>query len=238
MRLALVLLALVVLPAHAGDSDAIPDYQATLPDTPSFATAKKRLYSKVYFDHELTVYCGCAYSDKVPDLTTCGLEADAMGPRATRTEAEHIVPASAFGRTRPCWASGGRNECLKKSSPVYDAVFDTFHSDLHNLAPAVGHLNAVRSDFTMGLVDGDENPYGLCDFEVSLEDDKIEPPMDTRGDIARIYFYVEHTYGLQLTHGERHLFRAWHQADPVSEWEIERDKRIETQQGNSNPFVR
>jgi deoxyribonuclease-1 len=62
--------------------------------------------------------------------------------------------------------------------------------------------------------------------------------MDVRGDIARVYFYIEHTYGLALTHGERHLFRAWHQADPVSEWEIERDVRIEGLQGNSNPFVR
>lgn len=233
-----MLLTLLALTALAGDPDAIPSYEETLPDTPSFSTAKKRLYNKVYFDHELTFYCGCSYTDKTPDLASCGLEADTMGSRAGQTEAEHIVPASIFGRTRPCWAAGGRSECLKKSSDVYDSVFDTFHSDLHNLAPAVGHLNAVRSDFSMGLIDGDVNQYGTCDFEVSLESDKVEPPMDVRGDIARVYFYVEYTYGLQLTDGERHLFRAWHLADPVSEWEIERDKRIESLQGNSNPFVR
>jgi len=233
-----MLMLLLALSATAADPDAIPSYQATLPSVPTFETAKKRMYGKVYFDHEKTFYCGCEYSDKVPDLESCGMADVELGPRAEVTEAEHIVPASAFGRTRPCWASGGRDECLRRASPVYDEVFATFHSDLHNLAPAVGHVNVLRSDFTMGLIDGDVTPFGQCDFEVSLEDDKVEPPRDVRGDIARVYFYVEHTYGLQLTYGERHLFRAWHQADPVDEWEIERDKRIETQQGNSNPFVR
>lgn len=234
----MLLVLLTTVLALAADPDAIPTYEETLPETPSFATAKKRMYAKVYEGHETTFYCGCDFVNKVPVLTSCGLDRETMGSRAEQTEAEHIVPASIFGRTRTCWASGGRDECLKKSSPVYDSVFDTFHSDLHNLAPTVGHLNAVRSDFSMGLVEGDENPYGTCDFEVSLEDDKVEPPMDVRGDIARVYFYVEHTYGLQLTDGERHLFRAWHLADPVSEWEIERDQRIEALQGNSNPFVR
>jgi deoxyribonuclease-1 len=238
-RLVPMLILLLSLTALGADPDAIPSYEETLPTTPSFATAKKRMYAKVYFDHETTFYCGCAYESKVPDLATCGMDTVELGTRAGRTEAEHIVPASAFGRTRPCWAAGGRDECLRKASDVYDPVFSTFHSDLHNLAPTVGEVNAIRSDFTMGLIDGDgEGRFGTCDFEVSFDDDKVEPPMDVRGDIARTYFYVSHTYGMQLTAGELHLFRAWHQADPVSEWEIERDKRIEEQQGNSNPFVR
>jgi len=229
---------LFLMLSGASAQDDIPSYMETLPKTPSFQTARKRLYTKVYANHETTFYCGCTYKDNVPDLASCGLDRETMGPRADVTEAEHIVPASAFGRTRSCWAAGGRDECLRRASDVYDEVFDTFHSDLHNLTVAVGHINAVRSDFTMGLIPGDVNPYGQCDFEVSLDDDKVEPPTDVRGDIARAYFYVSHTYGLQLTQGELHLFRAWHQADPVSEWEIERDKLIEEQQGNSNPFVR
>jgi deoxyribonuclease-1 len=230
MPLLPLLLSLVALGA---DPDAIPSYEETLPTTPSFATAKKRMYTKVYADHTKTFYCGCDYEGKVPDLESCGMYDVELGPRAERTEAEHVVPASAFGRTRPCWAIGGRTACIKE-----DLVFNTFHSDLHNLVPSVGHINAVRSDYTMGLIEGDQAKFGLCDFEVNLEEDKVEPPADTRGDIARAYFYIEFTYGLSLTAGERHLFRAWDQGDPVSEWEIERDKRIESQQGNSNPFVR
>lgn len=227
------MLLLLVLTALAADGDAIPTYGDLLPKTPSFETVKKRMYSKVYFDHETTFYCGCAYSDKVPDLASCGMDAVELGPRADRTEVEHIVPASAFGRTRPCWAAGGRDECLR-----VDPVFETFHSDLHNLAPSVGDVNASRSDFSMGLIDGDDSSFGGCDFEVDLDDDKVEPPADVRGDIARAYFYVEWMYGLELTEGQRHLFLAWNAADPVDEWEITRDTRIEELQGNSNPFVR
>lgn len=224
---------LLSLTALGADQDAIPTYEDTLPDTPSFSTAKKRLYTKIYSDHEVTFYCGCAYRDKTPDLTTCGMADAEMGSRAGRTEAEHVVPASAFGRTRACWASGGRGGCLKE-----DPVFAVFHSDLHNLVPTVGHINAVRSDYSMGLIEGDEARFGACDFEVDLEDDKVEPPVNVRGDIARTYFYVEFVYGLALTDGQRHLFRAWHQADPVDVWERERNARISELQGNYNPFIR
>jgi deoxyribonuclease-1 len=228
-----MLVALLALTALAADPDAVPDYDELIPKAPSFETAKKRMYGKVYLGHETTFYCGCTFADKVPDLASCGMDTADLGPRASRTEAEHVVPASAFGRTRACWAVGGRTECIKS-----DPVFKIFHSDLHNIVPSVGDVNASRSDFTMGLIDGDVEAFGACDFEVDLEDDKVEPPIDTRGDIARAYFYVEWMYGLALTDGQRHLFLAWHAADPVSEWELERDTRIETQQGNSNPFVR
>ena len=225
---------LVALSAFSADPDIVPPYEEMLPDTPtSFSTAKRRMYDKVYMDHAVTFYCGCAYSDKTPDLGSCGMEGLNLGIRAGRTEVEHVVPASSFGKTRPCWAVGGRNECLKT-----DPIFRAFHNDLHLLAPAVGDVNAARSDFSMGIIEGDETKFGACDFEVDTEDDKVEPPLNVRGNIARIYFYVEFTYGLTLSEGQRRLLRAWHLSDPVDEWEVERDKRIEELQGNSNPFVR
>jgi len=217
----------------AADADEIPTYEETLPDTPSWGTAKKRMYGQVFHDHATTFYCGCTFEGKVPDLTSCGMAESAVSSRAERVEVEHVVPASAFGRTRPCWAVGGREACLRD-----DPIFKVFHSDLHNLVPAVGFVNAVRSDYSMGLIAGDKARVGDCDFEVDNEDDKVEPPVEVRGDVARMYFYVEWVYGLPLSDGQRHLFLAWHQADPVDEWELERDRRIEGQQGNYNPFVR
>ncbi len=210
-----------------------PSYESLLPDTPSFETAKKRMYQVVYKDRETTFYCGCRFTEKSPDLSSCGLSGVDLGPRALQTEAEHVVPASAFGRTRACWAIGGREECLRS-----DPVFATFHNDLHVIVPSIGHINAVRSDYSMGMIVGEQSKFGACDFEVDLEDDKVEPPEHVRGDIARTYFYVEWLYGLTLSQGQRHLFLAWNAADPVDEWERERDRRIESLQGNSNPFVR
>lgn len=221
-----------LLLALASAEEPLPDYIDLLPDTPSFSTAKRRMYNKVYSDHQTTFYCDCTYASKVPDLASCGMEEADLGSRAGRTEAEHVVPASAFGRTRDCWAAGGRKHC----SDV-DPVYKTFESDLHNLVPAVGEINGDRSDFSMGLLDGEHHAYGACDFEVSTDDDMVEPAPAVRGDIARVYFYVAWQYGLPLTEGERRLFLAWHRADPVDAWEIERNQRIEGLQGNSNPFI-
>ena len=119
-----------------------------------------------------------------------------------------------------------------------DPVFKAAHNDLHNLRPAVGQINLYRSNNSMGLIADEEREYGTCDFEVDVEADRVEPKADVRGDIARIYFYMEWMYGVPLSDGQRRLFMHWHQTDPVSEAERSLDEAIEGKQGNSNPFVR
>ena len=116
-----------------------------LPRTPStFTAAKKALYDRVYADHRVTFYCGCAYgADRQIDLGSCGLESLAGKPRAQRIEAEHIFPAAQFGNFRPCWRnpsdfpacakSDGKTlsgrECCQRVDPVFEAA----HNDLMNL---------------------------------------------------------------------------------------------------------
>ncbi len=58
-----------------------------------------------------------------------------------------------------------------------------------------------------------------------------------RGDVARIIFFMSIRWGLDIVDYEEDNLRAWHIADPVSNWEIERDQRVELLQGNRNPFV-
>jgi deoxyribonuclease-1 len=222
---------LTLLLSLAFAQEELPAYQDLLPTTPSFQTAKKRMY-KVHAENGLTIYCGCSYSGKVPDLDSCELQ-DEEGTRWARTEAEHVVPASAIGATRPCWEEGGRSHCVS-----VDPVFKTAHSDLHNLWPAVGGINGARSNLPMGLIPGEEPSFGECDFEVDREIDRVEIRPTSRGNVARIYFYMEWMYGVPLSAGQRRLLLHWHQSDPVDDWERERDVKIEAQQGNSNPFVR
>jgi deoxyribonuclease-1 len=221
-------LLLLSLLAHAED---LPPYEELIPDTPSFTTAKKRMY-KVHGENSVTLYCGCPYQSKTPELSECGL-GEQSGLRWERTEAEHVVPASAIGATRPCWEEGGRSHCEKE-----DPVFKAAHADLHNLWPAVGGINGARSNKAMGLLDGDDLAYGSCDFEVDEEGDRVEPRPEVRGDIARIYFYMEWMYAVPISAGQRRLLLHWHQTDPVDDWERKRDELIEGHQGNSNPFVR
>jgi deoxyribonuclease-1 len=199
-----------------------------VPDVPSFSTAKKRMYA--IHAEKVTLYCGCTWTDKVVDLSTCGLD-KFDSTRWNRTEAEHVVPASRIGENYACWAEG-RDYCMTN-----DELFKAAHNDLHNLYPAVGQINGYRSNNAMGLIDGEELDWGSCDFEVDLEADKAEPRPEVRGLIARTYFYMEWQHGVTLSLGERRLFLHWHQTYPVSDWERERDEAITKKQGNHNPFV-
>jgi len=52
-----------------------------------------------------------------------------------------------------------------------------------------------------------------------------------RGDVARIYFYMEDRYGLKISRKQRQLFEAWSKQDPIDQWEKERANRIELIQG-------
>ena len=74
----------------------------------NFNSAKGYLYkitSKL--DSPKTVYCGCDITITkkwyYPNLESCGYIIQYSNPkRAKRIEAEHIVPASYFGKTREC----------------------------------------------------------------------------------------------------------------------------------------
>lgn len=220
----------------------------------SFSTAKKKARNEVYFDHRTTLYCSCDYthsttaSGGVIDPTACGYEVRANADRGGQLEWEHMMPAFEFGHTRACWKVGhddckkpdntpfkGR-DCCKKSG--VDPEFRKMLSDLHNLAPSVGELNADRSNHPYGIVEGEPRNYGACDFEVSAPPKVAEPMESVRGDVARAWLYMSDTYSIRLSRQERAMFEGWHAADPVDAFEVLRDQRIEAIQGNKNPWVR
>jgi deoxyribonuclease-1 len=43
---------------------------------------------------------------------------------------------------------------------------------------------------------------------------------------------------MKISKQEKQLFNAWDKLDPVNEWEIERNKRIDKIQGNLNKFIK
>ena len=53
----------------------------------------------------------------------------------------HVMPAENFGRHLSCWKEGGRKACKK------DPIFNEMEADMHNLVPAIGELNADRSNY-------------------------------------------------------------------------------------------
>ena len=208
-----------------------------LADSPSsFSKAKKIMYSKIYPDNQQTFYCGCDYSNRKTNLNSCGYQIRKNQRRASRTEAEHVVPAYWLAKLTPegraCWAKGtklkgtnGRKYCLKNNKQFKQA-----HNDLMNLVPAIGEVNGDRSNYRFGMVAGEARNYGSCDIEIDRSGKRgsrrVEPAENVRGDIARIYFYMAGKYGLQLSRQSQQLMNAWNKLDPIDAWEKVRAMRI------------
>jgi len=209
----------------------------------SFSQAKKALF-KVHGDHRTTFYAGCQYGRRGHvDNRVCGYKPRKNKKRGRKIEWEHVVPAWAFGHALQCWQ---QKVCFNSKGKAYkgrrccgktDATFRAMESDMHNLVPAVGELNGDRSNFRYGMIAGEKRRYGRVDFEVDFKQRVAEPAEHLRGDIARIYFYMERSYGLNIGKKQRRLFQIWDRQDPVDAWEVERNRRIAAIQGNSNPFI-
>ena len=225
--IAIVVLLLLLLPALLFASP------------PNFEQAKIEARQSVYHDRNQvgTLYCGCTWewvgrSGGRVDLASCGYQVRAQEVRAARTEWEHILPASSFGRLRQCWQDGGRSNCKR-----VDPVFNMMEADLYNLTPAIGEVNADRSNFNFGVLPTTAYQHGACDFKVDFKGRTAEPRDAVKGQIARVYFYMHDRYNLPMARQQQQLLMAWDRQFPVTAWEAERNRRIARIMGHGNPFV-
>ena len=226
MRLTL-LISLFLLPFHL---DAHPV---------TFEQAKVELRTHVYHDREDEgdFYCGCQFdcvglSGGIVDLESCGYQVRAQPVRAKRIEWEHILPASSIGQARQCWQDGGRQNCNRT-----DPAFNMMEADMHNLTPAIGEVNADRSNYRFSELSGESTKHGSCDFRVSFTQRVAQPRNEIKGLIARTYFYMHDRYDLSMSDAQQRLMMAWHRQYPVSDWELEREQRIVARMGHGNPFL-
>ena len=104
MKHLLIFLSLIFLSSHAFTQNN----QIT-----SFSKSKKLLL-KLYKDNPVTLYCGCSFKGKKPNLSSCGYIPKKNKKRANRIEWAHVVPAHAFGKSFSEWRDGHR-KCVKKN---------------------------------------------------------------------------------------------------------------------------
>jgi len=227
---------------------AAGDIQLANTTNDSFNKSKQLLHNVIYKDaaSRQDIYCGCKYDEKkAVDFDSCGYRPEKDNERAHRIEWEHAVPAEAFGQSFKEWREGhpdcvdnrgkafrGR-KCAEKVNPEYRRM----QADMYNLYPAVGEVNGLRSNYSMAMIPDSNYRFGEC--RTKIEDRKIEPRPEVRGEIARTYFYMERAYpGHGIISGKNEkLFQVWDKADPVDEWECERASRIAKIQGNINLVV-
>lgn len=157
-----------------------------------------------------------------------------VNQRARRIEWEHVMPAENFGRQFSCWYDGD-SKCVKKNGKTYKGrkccnkvskKYRIMQADMMNLVPAVGELNADRSNFRYGADEPKVGQYGSVPFQVDFKRKRAYIQASKRGDVARIYLYMAKRYGIKLSKQERKMMEAWSKADPLDKWEKEKAQRI------------
>lgn len=193
----------------------------------------KRVLPKVFAGMQEDFYCGCAYQGKDVDWLSCGYVPRKNAERAKRIEWEHVVPAWVLGHQRQCWQNGGRKNCASN-----DALFRQAEGDLNNLVPAVGEVNADRSNLSYGAwAKQPARIYGQCDTVVDFAGKRVQPRAEVRGRAARITLYMHQRYGLNMSRQDRQLMCAWARQYPVDGWETRRNSRVASLQGEGNYLV-
>ncbi len=127
------------------------------------------------------------------------------------------------------------------------------YTDAHHLRPADASINSARSN-----LDFDNGGTALTEAPENKKDENSFEPRDVmKGDVARMMFYMDIRYAgadgdntpdlllvdtVETESGSPEFGKlcslyAWHQEDPVSEWEINRNNVVYEYQGNRNPFI-
>lgn len=210
----------------------------------SFSKAKKLMQKNVYHDHRETIYCGAEFDVHKNVIPPAGFTTTKYKKRAKRIEWEHVVPAENFGRTfnefrdghPSCVNKKGKSFKGRKCATKMNKEYRLMQADMYNLFPAIGAVNAMRSNYNFVAQAGGGSDFGSCDMKI--DNRKAEPPVEARGRIARTYLYMDATYErYNMSKSQRQLMNAWDRMYPVSDWECVRAKRIEVLQKSNNRVI-
>ncbi|MBR3951523.1 MAG: endonuclease [Bacteroidaceae bacterium] len=159
-----------------------------------------------------------------------------------------------------CGNYGGEGDCYNREHSIPKSWRGgTKYSDVHIVVPTDGYVNNRRSNYPFGEVgtssyvsDNSFSKLGTCKTS-GYSGTVFEPNDEYKGDFARIYFYAATRYYSEcggwsgdgfsnsfpyLDEWVREMMLRWHELDPVSPKEIERNDAVyASRQANRNPFV-
>lgn len=166
-----------------------------------------------------------------------------------------------------CGNYGGEGDCYNREHLMPQSWFNSalpMKSDIHHVVPTDGYVNGVRGHLPFGEV-GSANYVSANGSKrgnntvPGYNGEVFEPIDEFKGDIARVYFYMATRYENEIASWENEndgsmatlngtsnqvfenwmldMLLDWHQNDPVSQREIDRNVDAYNFQGNANPFV-
>ncbi len=202
----------------------------------SLSEEKRILEEEIYTAPHMrvTLYCGAIFDEHGVLTLPQGFTTAKFVNRAYTLEWEHVVPVENFGRTFEEWRQG-HPDCVDGEGKPYKGrrcaekvsrEFRRMLSDMHNMYPAIGAVNAARSNYDFTLLPEAETDFGTCPMKI--DEGKAEPPPQARGRIARAYLYMERTYPrFNMGAAQRRLMMRWDKEYPMTKMEYIQATRID-----------
>ncbi|MBT3251587.1 MAG: endonuclease I [Candidatus Marinimicrobia bacterium] len=164
-----------------------------------------------------------------------------------------------FTSSDQCGNYGGEGDCYNREHSWPKSWFNDaspMKTDLFHVYPTDGYVNGMRGNYPYGEVGNaswtsqNGSKRGSCSFP-GYSGTVFEPIDEYKGDLARTYFYMSTRYynedsswdnngmvnGADLLPWAVNLLISWHEADPVSLKEVDRNDAVYQIQNNRNPFI-
>ncbi|KAA1150728.1 endonuclease I [Pseudoalteromonas sp. FUC4] len=147
----------------------------------------------------------------------------------------------------------------------FGGTIEPMNSDVHHIYATDGYVNSKRSNFPFGEVASasftstNGSKLGSAASSLNYSGTVFEPIDEFKGDFARAYFYMATRYenvigtwqtkttssNAVLNGSSDQVFESWvvamllnwHNSDPVSQMELDRNQAAFEFQGNRNPYI-
>lgn len=147
----------------------------------------------------------------------------------------------------------------------FGGTIEPVNSDVHHIYATDGYVNSKRSNFPFGEVASasftstNGSKLGSAASSLNYSGTVFEPIDEFKGDFARAYFYMATRYenvigtwqtkttssNAVLNGSSNQVFESWvvamllnwHNSDPVSQMELDRNQAAFEFQGNRNPYI-
>ncbi|AXR06675.1 HNH endonuclease signature motif containing protein [Salinimonas sediminis] len=147
----------------------------------------------------------------------------------------------------------------------FGGAISPMNTDIHHVFASDGYVNGRRSSYPFGKVgsatytSANGSKLGSAISGLGYSGTVFEPIDTFKGDMARAYFYMATRYENQIAGWENSnsssdaalngtsgqvfepwfiaMLLQWHEQDPVSQFEIDRNEAAQGFQGNRNPFI-
>ena len=210
---------------------------------PDNRSQAKKLIKMIHLDYKTTWLNGCDYiydpqscMDKtLVDTLTCSVQEQNQTMKWIQ-----VVPDTFYGRTMACMNEEvcvseftGKPYKGKLCCRQRNAKYKKMEAELFNLIPVVSAIAEKQEGKIFGEVKKSKQLIG----KVKIDNNYIEPPDGLKGDIARVYLYMDHRYHLQLSLEQKEMFHRWHKLDAVDKKECAIAKIIMKVQDSTNRLI-